>query len=128
MSKDKWSQSKEYFIAYSILINAAQHRGFATYQEIAQAIGLPTAGNFMGSQIGELLGTISTNEKNQGRPMLSALAIGTSGKPGDGFIIWAKEIGSLHEGDDEQGFWQHECKKIYEEWKITYRITKAKHE
>lgn len=86
MSESKWAQTKEYFIAYSILINAAQHRGFATYQEIAQAVGLPTAGNYMSSQIGNLLGTISTNEKEQGRPMLSALAVGTSGKPGEGFI------------------------------------------
>jgi hypothetical protein len=27
----KWENSKEYAITYSIMINAAQHRGFATY-------------------------------------------------------------------------------------------------
>ena len=37
MSPSKYYQTKEYFIAYSIMINAARHRGFATYQEIAQA-------------------------------------------------------------------------------------------
>jgi hypothetical protein len=126
MSESKWDQSKEYYIAYSILINAAQHQGFTTYQEIAQAISLPTAGSYMGSQVGDLLGTISDNEKKQDRPMLSAIAIGTSGKPGPGFIPWAKKLGFFHEGDDEQVFWENECLKVYKEWKITYRISHTK--
>lgn len=123
MNESKLDQSKEYFIAYSKLINAARHQGFTTYQEIAQATGLPTAGSYMGAQIGELLGIISANEKKQGRPMLSAIAVGTSGKPGSGFYSWAKELGFFKEGDDEQIFWENECKKIYDEWKITYRIS-----
>lgn len=125
MEKERILQSKEYFITYSILINAAQHQGFATYQEIAQAIGLPTAGNLMGAKIGELLGAISANEIEQHRPMLSAIAIGTNGKPGSGFAPWAKQLGLLKEGDDEETFWKEECKKIYEEWKIPYKISKA---
>jgi hypothetical protein len=126
MSETKWVQSKQYFIAYSILIDAAQHQGFATYQEIAQAIGLPTAGNYMGSQIGELLGDISANEKKQGRPMLSAICVGTNGKPGGGFLPWAKVLGYFKDGDDEQIFWKSECKKIYEAWKIDYRVSRSK--
>lgn len=128
MNEEKYAQSKEYFIVYSILIGAAKHHGFATYQEIAQAIGLPTAGNYMGAKVGDLLGTISEHESKQGRPMLSAIAVGTNGKPGGGFFPWAKKLGYLQEGDDEQAFWQNECKKIYEEWKITYRISKTKNE
>ena len=125
MTKETLIQTKEYFIAYRILINAAQHHGFATYQEIAQAIGLPTAGNYLGKKIGEILGTISANEKEQGRPMLSAIAIGTNGKTGAGFIPWAKQLGYLKEGEDEEAFWHKECEKVYEEWKITYRISKT---
>lgn len=128
MSESKWDQTKEYFIAYSILINAAQHHGYATYQEIAQAVGLPTTGSYMGSQIGNLLGTISNNEKEQGRPMLSALAVGTGGKPGEGFITWAKDIGYLKEGDDERTFWEKECQKVYDAWKISYRTSRTKSE
>jgi hypothetical protein len=126
MGTSKWDQSKEYFIAYSILINAAQHQGFTTYQEIAQAVGLPTAGSYMGSEVGEILGIISENEKKQNRPMLSAIAIGTSGKPGGGFIPWAKDLGYLKEGDDEETFWEKECQKVYKEWKINYRISHTK--
>ncbi len=126
MSISKWYQSKEFYIAYSIMINAAQHQGFATYQEIAQAVGLPTAGSYMGGAIGGLIGSISENEVRLGRPMLSALVIGVNGKPGDGFIPWAQKLGLYKDGDDEGSFWKNECKKIYEEWKAKYKISKTK--
>jgi hypothetical protein len=126
MSTSEVMNSKEYFIAYSLMINAAQHQGFCTYQEIAQAVGLPTAGSYMGSVVGELLGVISQNEVSLGRPMLSAIVVGVNGKPGSGFIPWAKELGLFKDGDDEEGFWLKECKKIYEEWKISYRTSHNK--
>ena len=126
MSDSKWDQSKEYFIAYSILINAAQHQGFATYQEIAQAIGLPTAGSYMASQIGSLLGQVSANERKHERPMLSAIAVGVSGKPGEGFLPYAKDLGYFKEGEDPHTFWEAECHKVYQEWKIPYRISHTK--
>jgi len=40
---------------------------------------LPLTGNYMGSQLGQVLGEISEAELNQGRPMLSALAVGARG-------------------------------------------------
>ena len=126
MNDLNWDQTKEYYIAYGILINAAQHRGLTTYQEIAQIIGLPTSGNYMGSRIGESLGAISANEKKQSRPMLSAIAVGINGKPGAGFFPWAKKLHYLSEGEDEQAFWENECKRIYEEWKISYRMSHTK--
>jgi hypothetical protein len=126
MDEGKITQSKEYFIVYGILIDAAKHQGFATYQEIAQAIGLPTAGSYMGRKLGELLGSISENERKQGRPMLSAIAIGVNGKISEGFFSWAKKLGCLNEGEDQQAFWENECKKIYKEWKTTYRKSNTK--
>jgi hypothetical protein len=121
---DKWMNTKEYFVTYSILVNAARHHGFATYQEIAQANAWPLVGSYMGRLIGEVIGLISKNELEQGRPMLSAIVVGVSGKPGEGFFNWAKDLGVLHEGDDEETFWHDECEKIYEEWKISYRANK----
>jgi hypothetical protein len=126
MSPSAAKNSKEYFIAYSLMINAAQHQGFCTYQEIAQAVGLPTAGSYMGSVVGELLGNISENEVSLGRPMLSAIVVGVNGKPGSGFIPYAKELGLFKDGDDEDTFWQKECQKIYEEWKTNYRVSHSK--
>lgn len=98
MSPSAAKNSKEYFIAYSLMINAAQHQGFCTYQEIAQAVGLPTAGSYMGSVVGELLGNISENEVSLGRPMLSAIVVGVNGQPGSGFIPYAKELGLFKDG------------------------------
>jgi hypothetical protein len=118
---DKWMNTKEYFVTYSILINAAKHHGFATYQEIAQANGWPLAGSYMGKLIGEIVGLISKTEVENGRPMMSAIVVGVSGKPGEGFFNWARELGLLIGDQDEEEFWYSECEKIYEEWKIPYR-------
>ena len=126
MTELKYDQTKEYFVAYSHFIDAAQHRGIATYQEIAQAVGLPTSGSYMGSVLGETLGAISAHEKKQGRPMLSAIAVGSSGKISDGFFAFAKELGCLQEGEDQTEFWQRECSQVYETWKPTYRISRTK--
>lgn len=126
MSNSKWFQTKEFYIAYSIMINAAQHHGFATYQEIAQSVGLPTAGSYMGGALGGLLGSVSENEVQHDRPMLSAIAVGVSGKPSGGFFSLAQKLGLFNAGDDEEAFWKNECKKIYDVWKIKYRISKTK--
>jgi hypothetical protein len=71
----------------------------------------------MGKRIGELLGVISQNEVTRNRPMLSALAINTSGKPGSGFIPWAEQLGLFKEGDDPTAFWQKQCDACYQTWK-----------
>lgn len=125
MAKE-WKDTKEYFITYGILINAAKHSGLATYQEIAQACGLPTAGSYMGSVVGGILGAISKNELEHGRPFLSALAVGVNGKPGSGFLNWAKELNAVNEDQDLADFFSQECEKIYEEWKTPYRLSKTK--
>lgn len=125
MTKE-WKDTKEYFITYGILINAAKHSGLATYQEIAQACGLPTVGAYMGSTVGNILGAISQNELEHGRPFLSAIAVGVSGKPGPGFFDWARELNAAREEQSEQFFFSQERKKIYEEWKTPYRISTTK--
>lgn len=121
-----WKNTKEYFITYSILINAARHHGFATYQELAQATGYPTAGSYISGVFGRILGLISTNEVEQGRPMLSAIAVGISGYPSEGFFNLARELNVQKENQSNEDFWQEECDRIYEEWKIPYRLSKGK--
>ena len=125
MAKE-WKDTKEYFITYSILINAAKQSGLATYQEIAQACGLPTAGSYMGSVVGGILGAISKNELEHGRPFLSALTVGVSGKPGPGFFEWAKKLNAAKDNQNEEDFFIQECKRIYDEWKTPYRLSKTK--
>lgn len=109
----------EYHLIYSELIRAARHRGTVTYQELAHVVGLPLSGNHMGSRIGRLLGTVSQNEVNQKRPMLSAIAVTTAGKPGGGFFRIAREMGKLtsEDSEDEHTFWEQQCASCYQIWK-----------
>jgi hypothetical protein len=83
-------------------------------------MGLPLQGNLMGSQTGLMLGEISEDEFNAGRPMLSAVAVGVSGTPGDGFYGLAKDLGKLTEDSPEakRHFWEKEKAAVYEAWKI----------
>jgi hypothetical protein len=57
------------------LVRAAQYRGITTYQDIAVIMGLPIIGSHMGLETGQILGEISEDEVNVGRPMLSAIAV-----------------------------------------------------
>jgi hypothetical protein len=77
--------TKEYLLIYSELIRAAQYRGVVTYQELADLVVLPLQGNFMGQELAHHTGEISDNEVAHGRPMLSAIVVGVSGKPGEVF-------------------------------------------
>jgi len=58
--------------------------------------------------------------------MLSAIAVDIYGKPGRGFFNWAKELGVMHADEDEDAFLLKEQTRIYQEWKISYRISKSK--
>jgi hypothetical protein len=119
MSNDqgKYRGKKEYALVYAELIAAARYRGTVTYQEIAQIMDLPLQGSHMGREVGWVLGEISADELANGRPMLSAIAIGVSGDPGPGFFNWARELGRLTT-EDEWAFWESECKNVYNTWKV----------
>jgi hypothetical protein len=54
--RNKCRSTKEYFLVYRVLINAARNRGTVTYQDIAEIMGLPLAGNYMGQQVGYMVG------------------------------------------------------------------------
>ncbi len=106
-----------YHLVYAELINAARQRGTVTYQELAHVVGLPTSGNHMGKRIGELLGAVALNEVQQGRPMLSAVAVRASGEAGPGFYTLAKELELFKDGDDPIAFWQKHLNASYDTWK-----------
>ena len=115
----KYRGKPVYFRIFSEIITAARYRGTITYQEIAKIIGLPLAGNYMGTEIGHLVGEISEDEVNAGRPMLSAAVVNTSGKPGPGFFKLARHLGRLDSEDRtaETRFWQTELRAVYDAWK-----------
>lgn len=122
--RGKYRGTTKYQLVYAELITAARYRGLTTYQAVAQLLGLPLTGSYMGSQVGQVVGEISEDELAQGRPMLSALVVGVNGKPGPGFYNWARELGRLHGGqhEDEQSFWEREKEAVYETWKRVFKV------
>ncbi len=125
--KSKYRGTKSYFLAFAELITAAHYHGVVYYQQIAQLTGLPLSGNYMGRELGQLLGEISEDEFLQGRPMLSALAVSSQGKPSEGFYELARQLGKLKsEAEaDEPAFRENECKALYETWKVIVREKKS---
>lgn len=115
--------SKEFLLVYSELISAARFRGLTTYQALAQLIGLPRSGSHMAREIGQILGEISEDEVANGRPMLSALAVGVSGVPGEGFYGLARDWGRLSEDSREAdlAFWERERSAVYAAWARTFK-------
>lgn len=121
--KDKYRGTIDYALVYSELITAAKYRGTVTYQEIAKMMGLPLTGNYMQNLIGQILGEISDDEVEKGRPMLSAIVVGVKGVPGQGFYNFARELGRLTDQTDEE-FWEAEKKAVYDTWKVKLREDK----
>ena len=113
----KYRGTPVYVRVLAELVNAAQYRGVTTYQHIALIMGLPTEGNDMGKQIGAILGEISEDEVRAGRPMLSAVAVKTTGRPGQGFFPLAEKLGRAPGGEADREFWKRERNAVYEAWK-----------
>ena len=74
----------------------------------------------MGREVGQVLGEISRNEVECGRPMLSALVVGTNGIPGEGFRNYATELGRWDGEGDWKDFWHSELKEVYQTWILDY--------
>lgn len=123
--RSKYRGTKEYAMVYCELITAAKYRGTVTYQEIAKMMSIPQVGNYMSSLLGQILGEISDDEVEKGRPMLSAIAIGVNGLPGTGFYKLAREMGRLTD-QPEEDFWEAEKKAVYGTWKVKLKEDKEK--
>lgn len=83
-------------------------------------MGLPPQGQYMGAEAGHLLGEISEDEHDHGRPMLSALAVSAvTGMPGEGFFKLARNLGKLTNSTLEAKgqFWENERNAVYAVWK-----------
>jgi len=116
---DKYRGSKHYHLVYCALINAARRWTVVTYKDIAEVMGLPTTGSYMGAETGRMLGVISEDEFNHERPLLSAVAVSSvTNAPGEGFFGWAKDLGRLKDESKEgkRRFWEEEKAAVYEVW------------
>lgn len=72
----------------------------------------------MGREVGQVLGEISEDEVNEGRPMLSAIAVSKDGTSSEGFFGLAESLGRLTERDavTDKRFWENERKAVYKIW------------
>lgn len=116
---DKYRLTPTYHRVYSQLITASRYRGTVTYQEVAVVMGIETYGVRMGTATGHILGEISEDEHNQGRPMLSAVAVSVDGSPGEGFYGLAANLGKLPADADKEtrlDFWRRERDAVHETW------------
>jgi len=113
----KYRGTPKYIHVLAELVRAAQYSGTTTYQDIAVIMGLPMRGNLMGRELGIILGEIAEDEVNAGRPMLSAVAVGVNGKPGQGFFGLARELGKITDKADEMAFWRQELEEAYDAWR-----------
>ncbi len=118
--EDRYKDSIEYYKVYSDLICAARNHTTINYKDVAREMGIDQTGNHMGAETGHLLGEISENEHNNGRPMLSVLALKTNyDHPGKGFYKLANLLGLLDENvttEDKRLFWEKQCALVYKEW------------
>jgi hypothetical protein len=126
----KYAGTQEYLLVYGELITAARYRGLISYQDIAEAMGPPLSGSYMGHEVGHILGEISQEEHARGRPLLSALAVSVSGTPGQGFYDLARQLGRLDktEHDEELSFWEEEKQAVYAAWKRVPKLPAAQQE
>jgi hypothetical protein len=115
---DKYRGTQTYSLVYCRLLNAAREKESVSYEEIGQIMDLE-AHLGMAKEIGQLLGEINEDEHNNGRPMLSAVAVELNTRmPGEGFFQFAKELSKFdgETDEDKREFWRDEIQRVYEIW------------
>lgn len=77
----------------------------------------------MGNEVAQILYEIADEEFSNNRPLLSAIAVGVSGKPGAGFYALGRETKKFFGSgkEEEEKFWKKECQAVYETWKVDLR-------
>ncbi len=116
----RYRGSQEFLLVYCKLIAAAQQSGEVPYKDVATILHIETPGHHMAREVGQILGEISEDEHKAGRPMLSAVAMGVNGLPGEGFFTLARKLGKLSAtaADQELQFWKNERQKVYDTWHV----------
>jgi hypothetical protein len=115
---DKYRGTQIYSLVYCRLLEAARNKEGVSYEDLGEMMGLEP-GDSRDQEIAQLLGEINEDEHNNGRPMLSAVAVDSTKKmPGEGFFNYAKKLGKF-DGDteeDKRDFWREEIQEVFEIW------------
>ena len=69
------------------------------------------------SVVDRILGEISTDEHDSGRPLLSVVVVHKENhRPGEGFFNLAKELGKQKPDEDDVTFYAKELKSVFDWW------------
>jgi hypothetical protein len=113
-------KSKEFLRVYSMLIRAAQQRGFVTEDDVADLMGVMSEERQSSRSTAKMLELIADREKRSGRPILSAVVLtSATHRPVRAFQKSASDLGLLPakvSKDQRDSFWQAELKRVYDEW------------
>ena len=101
----------------SRLIAAAKGRETVYYSDLAKATGRPMKGPNWAVHIGRILGRISSEEAQDGRPLLSVIVVSRDTKlPGGGFYNLGKELHLLDPGESEEAFIGRQMERVFDYW------------
>lgn len=102
---------------YSKLKNAAKNKTSVTYSSLANIAGLDMELSYERAKLGDILGAISTNEYENGRPLLSVVAwFSGRPEPSKGFYNLAESLDLYSSKQDKDEFFISELNKVYEYW------------
>jgi hypothetical protein len=110
---EDWAAAKEEIRL--VLVEKAKSRTMIPYSDL---VGLVKAVHFnaFDQRLFAILGQLSVDEHEDGRPLLSVLVVHKTGdmKPGDGFFELAEALG--RDTSDVLKAWITEVQKVYQYW------------
>lgn len=111
-------------ILYDKLIEVARNGETIPYGTVMKLVGLKL-GNNGGKEIGKMLGDISTEEHQGGRPLLSVVVM-TGKKPSKGFFTLAKNL-KLQTTQTDDDYFKSELQKTHTFWKADGKTEREPH-
>src|SRR5262245_26785969 len=111
----KYRGTNEYTEVFERLKQIASNRRRTDYAAIFAIMKLKP-GHHAAREAGHLLGEISAETHKVGKPMLSAIVVNQTGRPGKGFYELAIRLGKLAPGatnEDKENFWKREVNAVF---------------
>ena len=103
----------------NMLIKAAQQRKVVYYSEVGEAVNLSMGNPHQRAELGRILSEISSEEHDNGRPLLAAIVVHKDNKkPGEGFFKLARNIGKQKPDEDNDTFCKIEKERVFDEWAV----------
>ncbi len=103
----------------NILIKAAQERKVIYYSQVGETVNLSMGNPHHRTQLGRILTEISSEEHENGRPLLAAIVVHKDNKkPGEGFFNLAKSLGKQKPNENDDTFCKMEKERVFDEWAV----------